>query len=361
MKNLLAVTLMMSTPSLAMSQSPESYGATPDGQAVHRFTLKNKNGMTAKFISYGGINTELHVPDKNGITADVVLGFDELKSYVEKNPFFGCITGRVANRIAKGRFLLDGQEYTLATNNAPNHLHGGVKGFDKRVWKGEYVGNNAVRFSYRSPDGEEGYPGNVNVQVTYTLTDDNEWIIDYEATTDKATPVNLTQHAYFNLAGKGDILNHDLQLWSARYTVADATLVPTGEIHSVAGTPFDFMKATPVGSRIKQAGNDPVGYDLNYVITGGRRWPWLAARLKDPKSGRAMEVYTNEPGVQLYTGNHLDGSLKGKGGVTYPRYGGLCLETQHFPDAINRPEFAPVVLRPGQTYKTTTIYKFLAD
>jgi aldose 1-epimerase len=342
------------------------FGTMPDGTVIEQFTLRNKNGMVAKFINYGGIITELHVPDKNGKTADVVLGFDNLKDYLDKNPYFGCITGRVANRIANGKFTLDGKEYTLATNNGPNHLHGGVKGFDKMVWKGEFVGDNAVKFSYRSPDGEEGYPGNLDVAVTYTIDNSPSWAIEFEAKTDKSTPVNLTQHAYFNLAGhnSGDVLSHELQINGDRYTEVDSTLIPTGRFLSVSNTPYDFREFKGIGARIKEIPGQPQGYDLNYLRSKGdiptRVTPnqIRVAQLRDAKSGRLMWVDTDQPGLQLYTGNFLDGTLKGKGGVIYKQYAGLCLEAQKFPDAVNRPDFESVILKPGETYKQKTTYAF---
>lgn len=371
-----AVAIMMVSSLAAAEPAKSSFGKTKAGQAVEEFTLTNGKGLTAKFISLGGIIRELHVPDKNGKAADVVLGFDDLAGYEAGHPYFGCITGRVANRIAKGKFTLNGAEYTLATNNEPNHLHGGKEGFDKRIWAGEFVGNAAVRFTYHSPDGEEGYPGNLDVNVTYTLTPDNAWRIDYEATTDKPTPVNLTQHAYFNLAGhkSGDILGHELKLYAERFTPTSATLIPTGKLRSVRGTPFDFTHLTSIGRRLKEAGGNPVGYDLNYDLTGrkgvhavdaypspGTGKVTLAARVRDPKSGRIMDVFTSEPGIQLYTGNFLDGSNKGKGGAVYKQYAGLCLEAQHYPDSINQPTFPSVVLKPGDTYRQTTVYRFSAD
>jgi aldose 1-epimerase len=371
-----AVVLLVALPAAAAPPAKSQFGTTPSGQMVEEFTLTNAKGVTAKFISLGGILRELHVPDKAGKTADVVLGFDDLKGYLAGHPYFGCITGRVANRIAKGKFKLDGEEYTLATNNGPNHLHGGKEGFDKKVWKGEFVGSNAVRFTYRSPDGEEGYPGNLDVRVTYTLTNDNEWRIDYEATTDKPTPVNLTQHAYFNLAGHnaGDILGHELQVFGDRITPTDDTLIPTGELRSVKGTPFDFTAAKPIGRDLKAAGGTPVGYDLNFDLTSrpsGRaveQYPTpgagrvlIAARVREPKSGRVMEVHTSEPGIQLYTGNFLDGTNVGKGGAVYRQYHGFCLEAQHYPDSVNQPKFPSVILKPGQTYRQTTVYKFSAE
>lgn len=356
--------LFMSVATTTIAADPERkpFGTMPDGTVIEQYILKNDKGMVAKFINYGGIITELHVPDKNGKTADVVLGFDNLKSYLDGHPYFGCITGRVANRIAKGKFTLDGKEYTLATNNGPNHLHGGDKGFDKKVWKSEFVGKNAVKFTYRSPDGEEGYPGNLDVAVTYTITDDNEWQIVYEAKTDKATPVNLTQHAYFNLAGhgSGDILGHELHIQAPDYTPVDATMIPTGAIVNVIGTPFNFLGSKRIGLDLAKSGGDPIGFDHNFVLfdTG---FDNKCGELRDPNSGRRMRFYTTEPAVQLYTGNFLDGKLKGKGGATYKQYSGLCLESQHFPNAVNTPAFKSVILKPGETYRQTTIYKFSAE
>jgi aldose 1-epimerase len=369
---------IMLTPGLASATDPvkSPFGTTKAGQAVEEFTLTNGKGLTARFISLGGIVRELHVPDKSGKTVDVVLGFDDLAGYEAGHPYFGCITGRVANRIAKGQFTLNGTTFRLATNNGPHHLHGGNDGFDKKIWAGEALGPSAVRFSYRSPDGEEGYPGALDVRVTYTLTPENAWRIDYEATTDRPTPVNLTQHAYFNLAGHnaGDILAHELKLHAERYTPTDASLIPTGELRSVKGTAFDFTALTPIGQRLKDVGGNPAGYDLNYDLTGRKgvlavdQYPspgagkvMLAARVRDPKSGRFMDVFTSEPGIQLYTGNFLDGSNKGKGGAVYKQYGGLCLEAQHYPDSINQPKFPSVVLKPGETYRQTTVYRFAAD
>jgi aldose 1-epimerase len=341
-----------------------AYGKTPDGTAVDEYVLTNRSGVKAKVITYGAILTELHVPDKDGKLTDVVLGFDNLEGYLSGHPFFGATVGRYANRIAKGRFTLDGKEYKLATNNGPNALHGGDKGFDKKVWKAEPVaGKNAVRFTYTSPDGEEGYPGALTAEVVYTLTDDNAVRLDYKATADKPTPVNLTNHSYFNLAGpaSGDILGHVLMINADKYTPTDDTLIPTGEIKPVKGTPFDFTTPTPIGARIKEIKADPVGYDLNYVLRdGGGREPALAARVSEPKTGRVMEVLTTEPGIQFYSGNFLDGKLKGKGGVVYKQYQGFCLEAQHFPDSVNQPKFPPVILRPGETYTQTTVYRFSA-
>ena len=346
-----------------MSLDEKIFGHMPDGAPVKLYTLRNQNGVVVKITEYGAIVTEIHAPDRNGNDGDVVLGFDNLDRYVKGHPFFGAIAGRVANRIANGRFTLDGHEYTLARNNGPNHLHGGLKGFDKKVWKSKPRSATdheaGVELSCSSSDGEEGYPGNLKVTVTYTLTDKNELRIDYRATTDKPTPVNLTNHSYFNLAGAGDILGHELWLAADHYTPTDEGLIPTGQIKSVQGTPLDFTKPTLIGARYNQTGLKPAGYDHNFVLNGGGKSLELAARVYEPGSGRVMEVFTTEPGVQLYTANGLDGSITGAGGVKYPRHGGFCLETQHFPDSINQPNFPSVVLRPGDTFKSTTVYKFL--
>ncbi|MDE2733200.1 MAG: galactose mutarotase [Gemmatimonadota bacterium] len=340
--------------------SKDSFGTTAAGQPVDRYTLTNDRGTIARVITYGGIITELLVRDRAGALGDVVLGFDRLEQYEKENPYFGCITGRVANRIAGGKFSLDGQEYTLAVNNGPNHLHGGIVGFDKIVWDAEVVDDKrgpAVRLHYVSQDGEEGYPGTVPVSVTYTLTHDDELVIAYEATTDKPTPINLTNHSYFNLAGSGPVLGHILTLHTRYYTEPDANQIPTGRILPIAGTPLDFVKPTAIGGRIGQIA-DIGGYDHNYVLdNGGRAEPGLAAEVYEPESGRVMELYTTEPGVQFYSAIHLDGVM-GKGGTIYNQYHGLCLETQHYPDSINQPGFPSVVLRPGETYRTVTIHKF---
>jgi aldose 1-epimerase len=341
----------------------QAWGKTKDGKAVDLYTLTNNRGMVAKVSTYGGILTELHVPDRSGKNADVVLGFKDLATYEAGHPYFGATTGRVANRIAKGRFSLNGKQYTLAVNNGPNHLHGGLKGFDKVVWKGESVNSTegpAVRLTYTSADMDEGYPGSLSCTVVYTLTDDNGIKIDYKATTDKDTIVNLTNHSYFNLAGEGsgDVMGHELMLAADHYTPTDDTMIPTGEIRAVKGTPVDFTRSTPIGARISQVQEPAKGYDHNFVLNSGGRSLALGARVTEPKSGRVMEMWTTEPGVQLYTGNFLDGTLKGKGGKIYQQYYALCLEAQHFPDSINKPWFPSTVLKPGQTYTQTTIYKF---
>jgi aldose 1-epimerase len=339
-----------------------NFGKTPEGTPVELYVLTNGK-MTAKVMTYGAILTELHVPDRNGKIADVVLGFDTLAAYLAGHPYFGATTGRVANRIAGGKFTLDGKEYKLAVNNGPNSLHGGLKAFDKVIWKAEDASGPvgpAVKFTYTSPDGEEGYPGNLTVSVTYTVTSDNELKIDYAAVTDKPTPLNLTNHSYFNLAGpaSGDILGHELMLAADQYTLADETLIPTGKLAPVKGTAVDFTSATAIGSRFDQLTGDPRGYDHNYVLRGDGKAPALAARVYDSESGRVMEMFTTEPGVQFYTANFLDGAQKGKGGVVYKKHQGFCLEAQHFPDSIHHPEFPSTVLRPGEKYTQTTIYKF---
>ncbi|HIG30119.1 MAG TPA: galactose mutarotase [Verrucomicrobiales bacterium] len=343
------------------------FGMTKEGEPVQIFTIENPNGVKVKLTTYGAMLTELHVPDRNGGFTDIVLGFDDLESYLAGHPYFGVIAGRVANRIAKGKFSLNGKDYTLATNNAPNHLHGGENGLDKKVWKAEeLIGSNAVgiRFAYSSPDGEEGYPGKLDIVVTYTLTEDNSLVIEYEAVTDQATPINLTNHAYFNLAGEGSgtILNQQMQIFADHFTPVDDTLIPTGEIGPVKGTSMDFTQPMTIGSRIGKMVGDPGGYDHNYVLN--KKQPGqssLAVRVKDPSSGRVMEIYTTEPGVQFYTGNFLDGTLEGKAGNAYQKNDGFCLECQHFPDSINQPNFPSVVLNPGEKYTQTTIHKFTAE
>lgn len=342
-----------------------SFGQTEEGKNIDQYVLKNNKGMTVKIITYGGIITELLVPDRNGRVNDVVLGFDDLKGYLKGHPYFGAIVGRVANRIAGGKFKLGDKEYTLAKNNGPNHLHGGIKGFDKVIWNAEPIYRSdgvGVRLSYLSPDGEEGYPGNLSVTVVYLLSNDNELKIEYNATTDRETIINLSNHSYFNLLGaeNGLILDHELFINANYYTPVDDTLIPTGEIKPVEGTPLDFRKPTKIGTRIEQVkvGDNPSGYDHNYVLNGGGVKLDLAAQVYEPTTGRFMEVYTTEPGVQFYSGNFLDGTLTGKKGVVYNKHHGFCLETQHFPDSINHPNFPSVVLKPGQMYTQTTVYKF---
>jgi aldose 1-epimerase len=335
------------------------FGKLPDGTTVDLYALTNANGLTARITTYGTIITQLHVPDRRGELGDIVLGFDNLEQYLRRHPYFGCTVGRVANRIAKGRFTLDGKNYALATNNGPNHLHGGLRGFDKMVWKAEPQAGAAVKFTYSSPDGEEDYPGTLAVAVTMTLTDANELRLDYCATTDKPTPVNLTNHSYFNLAGEGSALDHELMIAADHYTPSDSALIPTGDIKPVKDTPLDFTTPQPIGSRFAQLHTNPVGYDDNYVLNAGGKDLALAAHVYEPGSGRLMEVHTTQPGVQFYTANFLDGSLTGKRGVVYRQHTAFCLETQHFPDSVNQPTFPSVILRPGQTYRHSTVHKFL--
>jgi aldose 1-epimerase len=351
-----------------MDIKQEPLGNMADGTPVDLYTLTNANGVEIKLSNYGGIVVSLMVPDRNGAFEDVVLGFDTLEEYVEKSPYFGCIAGRYANRIAKGRFTLDGVEYTLAQNDGENHLHGGIKGFDKVVWGAEEVkGDDAVglELTYLSKDGEEGYPGNLSVKVVYSLTDDDELRIEYFATTDGATVVNLTNHSYFDLAGgvSGDILDHELTIHADRFTPIDETLIPTGELRSVQGTPMDFSQAVAIGARIEQDDEQLIfgnGYDHNWVLDKPAGSLALAARVHEPTTGRVLEVYTTEPGIQFYAGNFLDGSITGKEGRVYERRSGFCLETQHFPDSPNQPGFPSTVLRPGEEYAQTTVYRFSA-
>jgi aldose 1-epimerase len=334
------------------------FGRLPDGSAVDLFTLTNGNGLVAKITNYGTIITELNVPDRAGKMGDVVLGFDSLENYLNGHPYFGCTVGRVANRIAKGRFTLEGKTYELAVNNGPNHLHGGLIGFDKKIWKAEPQTGTTVKFSYTSADGEEGYPGEVVVTVLMTLSDKNELSIDYTATTDKPTPVNLTNHSYFNLAGQGDVLSHELMIAADQFTPKDENSIPTGEIKPVKGTPLDFTKPHAIGFRFSQLDEKPAGYDHNYVLNGDGKGLSLAARVFEPKTGRLLELSTTEPGVQLYTSNYFDGSLTGKRGTVYWQHFGFCLETQHFPDSVNKPNFPSTILLPGQTYRQITVHKF---
>jgi aldose 1-epimerase len=343
-----------------MSIRKESFGQTPDGGQVDLYTLTNANGLRARITNYGAILVSLEVPDKGGKLADVTLGYDTLDGYIKKSAFFGATVGRYANRIGKAKFVLDGVEYKLAANNGENHLHGGSKGFDKVVWDASEVRAEdgvGVSMVYMSKDGEEGYPGNLACVVTYTLTKNDELKISYEALTDKATVVNLTNHSYWNLAGQGsgDILGHEVMLAADKYTVVDKGLIPTGEIRSVKDSPMDFTRPMTIGSRIDKVEG---GYDHNYVLNSGGGTPALCARVYEPSSGRVMEIYTAEPGVQFYTGNFLDGSITGKGGKAYKKHYGFCLETQHFPDSPNKPDFPSVVLNAGEKYTTVTIHKF---
>lgn len=347
----------------------QDFGKAAEGIAVDLYTLTNSSGMEVKITNYGGIVTSMRVPDRNGKLDDVVLGYINLEGYQKASPYFGSLVGRYGNRIAKGQFSLDGHLYTLAKNNGENHLHGGLKGFDKVVWKAQEIAGKegvGLELSYLSKDGEEGYPGNLTVTVVYTLTNNNELKISYSATTDKKTVVNLTNHSYFNLAGagSGDILGHEMVLNAESFTPVDQGLIPTGELRSVKGTPMDFRKPMRIGARIDQKDEQLLfggGYDHNWVLNrekGSQRT--RAARVNEPTTGRIMEVYTTEPGVQFYTGNFLDGTITGKGGKVYRKRYGFCLETQHFPDSPNKPDFPPVILKPGEKYTTSTIYKFAA-
>jgi aldose 1-epimerase len=341
-------------------------GRTPDDKLVEVIQLTNSAGIEARVLTYGGIIMSLRTPDRNGVFDDIVLGFDELAPYFTKSPYFGCIIGRYGNRIARGRFTLDGKPYTLAINNSPNHLHGGVKGWDKVIWAAAPFNNTdgvGVTLTYTSADGEEGYPGKVQATVKYTLNDQNQLVVEYTATTDKPTVINLTQHSYFNLAGTkaNDILDHELLINAETYTPVDKTLIPTGQIARVDGTPFDFRKPTAIGARIKDAHEQLAhggGYDHNFVLI--RNTPTLshAARVEEKTTGRTLDVFTDEPGLQFYSGNFLDGTLTGKGGRTYGHRSGFCLETQHFPDSPNRPNFPSTVLKPGDTYNSKTVFAF---
>ena len=367
--SLLLVLLFLCSAVAAQAQATvtkESFGKTADGANVDIYTLRNVHGVAARITNYGGILVSLKVPDKNGKFDDVVLGFNDLDSYLKGHPYFGALIGRYGNRIAKGRFTLNGAEYKLAVNNGENHLHGGIKGFDKVVWTGRESKTKAgpgVVLTYLSRDGEEGYPGNLSVTVVYTLTNNDELKIDYSATTDKDTVLNLTHHSYFNLAGEGngDILNHRVTINANRFLPTDAGSIPTGELRQVAKTPFDFLTAHAIGERINQdeeqikLGN---GYDHTWIVNGRMGAMRLAATASDPTSGRTMQVWTTEPGVQFYTGNFLDGTLTGKSGKIYQRRFGFCFETQHYPDSPNHPAFPTTTLKKGATYKSSTIYKF---
>ncbi len=354
-----------SSTSKSGGESPRhSFGTTKEGTPVELFTLRNENGMEAKISNYGGIVVSLKVPDRHGRLGDVVLGYDKLSDYIKETPYFGCLVGRYGNRIAKGKFVLDMREYSLVTNNYPNALHGGTKGFDKVVWKPRLTKSSAgpsLELTYLSRDGEEGYPGNLSVTATYTLTADNALRLDYTASTDKPTVVNLTQHSYFNLAGKGDILGHEVMIRSDRFTPVDSTLIPTGELQSVSGTPFDFSTPRTIGERINGTHEQLKfggGYDHNWVINKPMGELGLQARVYEPTTGRVLEVLSTEPGLQFYSGNFLDGKLTGKGGWVYQFRNGFCMEPQHYPDSPNKPQFPSVVLRPGETYKNTIIYRF---
>ena len=340
--------------------------AASDFSSVELYTLTNAKGSSIQVTNFGAIITSIKVADKDGEIGDVALGYDQLKGYVNAvdKPYFGAIVGRYGNRIANGKFELEGKTYTLATNNGANHLHGGVIGFDKVVWDAK-ASDSSVELSYLAKDGEEGYPGNLQCKITYSFNDDNELHIHYHATTDKATPVNLTQHTYFNLAGEGNgtILDHELELNAERYTPVDSGLIPTGELAPVAGTPFDFTKPKTIGKDIKVEDTQLTyggGYDHNFVLNKDKPVDGLtfAAKVTEPTSGRVLEVFTSEPGVQFYCGNFLDGRLTGKAGKPYVYRGGFCLETQHYPDSPNQPKFPSTILKPGETYSSHTVYKF---
>ncbi|HDP98335.1 MAG TPA: galactose mutarotase [bacterium] len=346
-----------------------SFGKTEDGMAVDLYTLTNDHEVSVQITNYGGIVTLILVPDKNENLGDVVLGFDNLEGYLQNNPYFGCIIGRYGNRLARGKFKLNGKNYSLATNNEPNHLHGGIKGFDKVVWSAKEIKNKdtiGLELTYLSADGEEGYPGNLSIMVIYALTNDNMLRIDYEANTDQPTIVNLTNHSYFNLkdAGATSILDHELTLDADYFTPVDKTLIPTGELRPVAGTPFDFRKPIKVGDWIG-ADDEQIkigrGYDHNFALNGKAGELRLIGKLRESTTGRVMEIWTTEPGIQLYSGNFLDGSITGKNGTVYYYRHGLCLETQHYPDSPNQANFPSTILNPTEKYKTTTVYKFLVE
>jgi aldose 1-epimerase len=362
-------TAQFSTRTTAAKPAPSvekaSWGQLPDGRAVERYTLKNPKGMEVAVTTYGGRLTSIKVPDRQGMLGDVTLGYDTIEGYLKDDASFGALVGRYANRIGKATFELDGRAYQLPSNNGPNTLHGGTVGFSKTLWSAapfEKEGARGVVLTHLSPDDDQGFPGNLNVRVTYTLTDANEIVMDYFATTDAPTVVNLTNHAYFNLSGDGagDILGHELTINADRYTPVDEFLIPKGELASVEGTPLDFRTKTPIGARIEsdhlqmQLGK---GYDHNYVLNRTGKDPVVVARVEDPKTGRVLEVRTTEPGLQLYTGNFLEGS-PGKGGRAYAKHGALCLETQHFPDSPNKPSFPSTTLRPGEEYRSQTVYAF---
>jgi aldose 1-epimerase len=350
----------------AVNKAP--FGKTPDGTSVEIYMLRNKNGVEARIVTYGGILVSLKTPDKSGNFADIVLGYDNLEGYLKRNPYFGALVGRYGNRIAKGRFSLNGNTYSLATNNnGQNHLHGGLKGFDKVVWQAktlETPAGPALQLDYLSKDGEEGYPGNLAVTATYTLTADNAIRLDFKASTDKDTICNLTQHSYFNLRGEGDVLDYLVQINAEKFTPIDNTMIPTGELRPVAGTPFDFRKSTPISPGIHSQDEQiqfAKGYDHNWVFNKPAGQLGLVASVSDKISGRRLEVFTTEPGMQFYTGNFLDGTITGKGGAKYLQRQAFCMEPQHFPDSPNHPSFPSVELKPGQVYQNTIVYKLSVE
>jgi len=344
------------------SQAP--FGKTPDGKQVDIFTLRNPDGIEARICNYGGILVSLKTPDRHGRLEDVVLGWDHLDGYLPQGPYFGALVGRVGNRIANAAFTLEGVTYALAANDGPNAIHGGRKGFDKVVWQAARTvtpSGPALELNYLSRDGEEGYPGNLSVKAVYSLTPDNGLRLDFTGTTDKTTLVNLTQHTYFNLAGKGDILGHQVYIDADRFTPMDNGLIPTGELRSVKGTPFDFRQPAAIGARIEQDDEqlkNGRGYDHNFVLNHPPGRLDVIARVSEPVTGRVLEVLTTEPGVQLYSGNFLDGTIKGKGGQVYPKRSGFCLETEHFPDAPHHPQFPSITLKPGEVYRSATVFRF---
>lgn len=347
----------------AMSVEKSEFGETPDGAKIDLYTCTNANGLVLKLTNYGAIVVAMETPDRDGNLANITLGFDNLAGYLQRHPYFGSTVGRYCNRIAKGKFTLDGQEYTLATNNGENHLHGGEVGFDKVVWTAKPIESESevgVEFKYTSKDGEEGYPGNLDVTALYTLNNDNELKVEFTATTDKATPVNLTNHCYWNLggAGSGDIKDHVLKIEADRYLPVDEGLIPTGQLADVKGTPLDFTIEKPIGQDLDQIEADPVGYDHCFALRSPGGSLESAARVKDPESGRVMEISTTQPGIQFYSGNFLAGA-EADGG--YEQYAGFCLETQHFPDSPNQPEFPTTILQPGLEYHQLTVHKFSAE
>ncbi|MGP8200692.1 MAG: aldose epimerase family protein [Limisphaerales bacterium] len=354
-----------SAPASHIDKQP--FGTGPNGEAVDIYTLRNSKGAEARIMTYGGIVVSLKMPDRNGHFDDVVLGYDNLQSYLDKSPYFGALIGRYGNRIGGAKFTLDGAIYTLATNDGPNMLHGGLKGFDKRVWAAraqESSHGPQLVLNYLSKDGEEGFPGNLNVTATYTLMNDNSLRLEFRATTDKDTVLNLTHHSYFNLAGKGDILGHVVMIPADRFTPVDATLIPTGELRPVENTPFDFRTPTAIGARIGQ-GDEQLkfgkGYDHNWIVNKTPGKLALMARVTEPATGRLMEVWSTEPGLQFYSGNFLDGTITGKGGWVYANRNAFCMEPQHFPDSPNKPDFPTVELKPGEVFKNIILYRFSAQ
>jgi aldose 1-epimerase len=343
-----------------MKVSSQHFGVTPSGEEVQIFALTNNQGVEVRIINYGGIIVAINVPDRNGKIADVVLGHDSLEGYLNRSRYFGALVGRYANRIAHGRFRLNNVEYELATNNGPNHLHGGLRGFDKVVWRAD-ASESAVQLTYLSRDGEEGYPGNLSVNVNYSLSEANELRIEYFATTDKDTIINLTNHSYFNLATTGTVLDHEVTIRADSFTPIDETLIPTGELRAVAGTPMNFNSPTVIGARINaddEQLRNAGGYDHNFVLRSGNETLRTVGEVYEPETGRVLTVSTTQPGMQFYSGNFLNGSIAGKNGRAYNKHSGFCLETQHFPDSPNHPNFPSTVLRPGEQYHQVTVFKF---